>query len=276
MPAPDDTARGSTPSPTKGTTARPGTRLMLLIAALTLIAVAAVGTFLADPDRGADPGSAGSTDEPADVGEAGSGAGAALEPEESAPSTLHADSFADRAPEDPRALGEPDAPVVMIEWADFECGFCARFARETEPELIERYVETGILRIEWRDLPLQGDAAWNTALAGRAAADQDAFWDLHEALYAEDSPLPAEQRDRDGLAGLAEELDLDVDAFLRVYDDPDTAADVAAEAQAAQQLGINGTPAFLIADQPVMGAQPLELFVDLIETAAEDEGIDLP
>lgn len=245
---------------------------MLLIAAVVLLGLAALGGFLSDnssEDSSLQDNAAESDDEPSDER---SDEAAATDEDP----TLHADMLAFRAEDDPRALGDPDAAVVMIQWADFQCGFCARFARETEPELIERYVDPGILRIEWRDLPLQGDAAVQTAFAGRAAADQEAFWQLHEALYAEESPLPSSQRNRDGLADLAEHLDLDVDRFLDIYDDPDVRQAVAAEAQLAQQLGITGTPAFLIADQPVMGAQPFEVFASVIEAAAQDAGVALP
>jgi len=189
---------------------------------------------------------------------------------------FHAEYFANRDPDDPRALGDADAPIVMIEWGDFLCGFCARYARETEPELIERYVDTGMLRIEWRDLPLQGDDAWTAALAGRAAAEQDAFWDLHEVLYAEQ---PAERRLQltpEGLREVAGDLGLDVAAFEAALDDAANADSVAAERQTAQALGIRGTPAFLIHEQPLMGAQPLQVFIDVIEAAASDLGVAAP
>src|SRR5699024_10549139 len=58
---------------------------------------------------------------------------------------------------DPLAMGAVDAPVVMVEYADFRCPFCGVFARDVQPELISRYVDEGILRIEWRDLPIFGD-----------------------------------------------------------------------------------------------------------------------
>jgi hypothetical protein len=189
---------------------------------------------------------------------------------------LHAERFADRLADDPRALGDVDAPVVMIEWGDFLCGFCARFARETEPELIRRYVDTGILRIEWRDLPLQGDAAWVAAVGGRAAAEQEAFWAYHELLYADAAADRRARLTREGMREVAVELDLDPAAFEAVFDDAEVVAQVRAERQEADELGISGTPAFLIDDQPVMGAQSLETFVRVIESAAATHGIEVP
>ncbi len=185
-------------------------------------------------------------------------------------------ALATRDPDDPRALGAADAPVVMIEWADFLCPFCGVFARDTEPELIARYVDTGLLRIEWRDLPFQGDQALLAALGGQAAAEQDAFWDYHEALFAEDLRRDQNRVDRAFLQGVAAEIGLDVDRFTADLDDPQLAERVRGEAAIAQELGISGTPAFIIGGYPLVGAQPIESFVQVIEVAAEDAGAELP
>ena len=70
------------------------------------------------------------------------------------------------------ALGKPDAPVVMINYAELRCPFCAKFSRDIEPELIKRYVDAGVLRLEWRDFPIFGEESLEAAKAGRAAAAQ--------------------------------------------------------------------------------------------------------
>lgn len=246
------------------------TRILVLVAAAALVALAATSAILADGDP--EPAAPAGGDEldggedPGDVEAAG----------EDQPTELHAELFADRRADDPRALGDPDAPVVMIEWGDFQCGFCGRYARETEPELIRRYVETGVLRIEWRDLPMQGDGAWIAAMAGRAAAEQDAFWQLHERFYAEGTASSDVALTPEGLEAVARELDLDVTAFLDDVSDPANQQSISEEAQVAQALGITGTPAFLVDTQPIIGAQPLEVFVDVIESAARAHGVALP
>ncbi|MEX2548669.1 MAG: DsbA family protein [Nitriliruptoraceae bacterium] len=186
------------------------------------------------------------------------------------------DGLARREPDDPRALGDVDAPVVLMEWGDFYCSYCGIHARDTEPELIERYVDTGILRIEWRDLPLQGDEALQAAIAGQAAADQDAFWALHEALYAADLRRGDGVFDRDFLIETVEELGLDVDRFEASLDDPETLARVQEDAALGQGIGITGTPAFIVGGRPMVGAQPLDRFATLIEMAAEEAGVEIP
>ncbi len=186
------------------------------------------------------------------------------------------DALATRDPDDPRALGEVDAPVVMVEWADFLCPFCGVFARDTETVLIERYVDTGILRIEWRDLLFQGDEAFLAALGGQAAAEQDAFWEYHEVLFEADLRRDDGRMGRDFLLAVAAELDLDVAAFEADLDDPALTERVQGDAVLGQSLGITGTPAFIIGGYPLVGAQPLEVFVNVIENAAIEAGAELP
>ena len=186
------------------------------------------------------------------------------------------DAIATREPDDPRALGDPDAPVVMVEWADFLCPFCGVFARDTEPELIARYVDTGLMRIEWRDLPFQGEQAFLAAVGGHAAAQQDAFWEYHEALFAEDLRTAENRVNSDFLLDIAAQLDLDVDAFAADLEDPELTERVEGEAVLGQSLGISGTPAFIIGGYPLVGAQPIESFVQVIEAAAQDAGAELP
>lgn len=186
------------------------------------------------------------------------------------------DAIATREADDPRALGDPDAPVVMVQWADFLCPFCGVYSRDTEPELIERYVDTGLMRIEWRDLPFQGEQAMLAVVGGQAAAEQDAFWAYHEAMFAEDLRTAENRVDRDFLLGIAAQLDLDVERFAADLDDPATRERAEGEAVLGQSLGISGTPAFIIGGYPLVGAQPIESFVQVIEAAAQDAGAELP
>ncbi len=144
------------------------------IAAAALVAVL-VGTTGADaPDE---------TDGP------GSPAASAADPSSAPPADDPLAQLARREADDPMAVGDEDAPVVMVNYSEFQCPFCGKFARDTEPVLHEKYVEDGTLRIEWRDFPYLGQESTTAALAGRAAAAQDKFWEFHEALYA-DQPSP--------------------------------------------------------------------------------------
>ncbi len=251
-----------------GHTRWPLPRILLLALALGLVVIALTSWALDDAPTGDVP--APDATGPAAPAATDPGATTADEP------PLPVDAFATREPGDPRALGDVDAPVVMVEWADFLCTFCARFAQDTEPELIRRYVDTGVLRIEWRDLPFQGDDAWLAAIAGQAAAEQDAFWELHERFFELGISELRQQLDHDSLLAIAADLGLDVEAFGAALEDPELVTRVGEEAQVAYDLGVRGTPAFIINGRPVMGAQPLEVFAGAIEQAAADQGVELP
>ena len=180
-------------------------------------------------------------------------------------------ALARRQAGDPMALGDPDAPVVMLSYSEFQCPFCGKFARETEPELVKKYVEDGTLRIEWRDFPYLGPESRVAALGGRAAAEQDKFWEFHDAMYADQLPPNSGRLDEDYLIAVAGKAGLDVDRFrgdLRRADD--LSRSVEADFAEGQSIGVTGTPAFLINGQPVMGAQPLAVFSEAIERAAAE------
>lgn len=171
--------------------------------------------------------------------------------------------------DDPTSLGVADAPVVMVAYSEFQCPFCGKFANETLPELIERYVDTGVLRIEWRDLPYLGDESFRAAFGARAAAQQDEFWAFHDALFADQVPKPNSGHITDEyLIEMASDLGLDVDQFEADYRSAAVEDAVSVDRDAGVRAGVNGTPAFFVNGTPVFGAQPLEVFVETIEAAA--------
>lgn len=177
-----------------------------------------------------------------------------------------------REPDDPMALGDVDAPVVMVAFSEFQCPFCGKFARDTEPVLVEKYVEDGTLRIEWRDFPYLGPESTVAARGGRAAAAQDRFWEFEEAMYADQLPPNSGNLDEDYLAGVAKDVGLDVDRFRDDLDSLESEEAVQEDFAEGQAIGVTGTPAFVINGVPVIGAQPTEVFEQAIEKAAEEAG----
>ncbi|MBO8190609.1 thioredoxin domain-containing protein [Streptomyces oryzae] len=176
--------------------------------------------------------------------------------------------LARRSADDPFARGDKDAPVVMIEYADFGCSFCGKFARDTEPKLVEKYVEKGLLRIEWRNYPVFGKGSERAALASYAAGQQGRFWQFYKAVYA-DKGNEKSSFTTGHLHELAEQAGVkDLDRF-----DRDRAGKAARklldkDRNEAYGLGAAATPAFLVNGQPISGAQPDEVFTDAIERAA--------
>lgn len=173
-----------------------------------------------------------------------------------------------RKPGDPYAKGRVDAPVVMVMWSEFQCPFCGRFARESEPTLVKQFVDTGVLRIEWRDFPYLGPDSQTAAIAGRAAAAQDKFWAFHDAVYAMEHRVNKGDLDAAHLRDYAVKAGLDMGAYDADMQAKKGAAQVQTELSHGEALGVTGTPAFLINGQPVLGAQPTQVFVSMIEQAA--------
>ena len=166
------------------------------------------------------------------------------------------------------SLGDANAPVVMIEYGDFQCTFCGRFAREVEPELRDRYVESGTLRMEWRDFPYLGSGSVDSALAARAAQEQGKFWVYHDLLYRNQAGGFPEEK----LVELAHEAGLDAQRFEADLASGEYKRAVAEDFEEGQQRGVSSTPTFVINGKVLAGAQPLEVFEDAIERAKREAG----
>ncbi|GAA1108371.1 DsbA family protein [Arthrobacter flavus] len=172
-----------------------------------------------------------------------------------------------RIADDPLAIGEVDAPVVLVEYADYRCPFCGVFSRETLPALVEQYVASGELRIEWRDLPVFGAESLSAAVAGRAAGEQDRFWEFNKAVFAAAPDRGHISLPREELIRIAEEVGVaDITAFTADLDSEELNQAVQTDAEEAAALGATGTPLFLVNDIPISGAQPVEVFEQAIET----------
>jgi protein-disulfide isomerase len=139
-----------------------------------------------------------------------------------------------------------------------------------EPELISKYVESGTLRIEWRDFPYQGQESVNAALAARAAQEQGKFWEYHDLLYDNQSSGNSGGYSDENLRVLAEEAGLDIEQFEEDFKSDRVAAAVNADFAEAQERGLAGTPTFIINGQTLVGFQTLEVFEDVIEEAEKE------
>jgi protein-disulfide isomerase len=177
------------------------------------------------------------------------------------------DLFARRDADDPRAIGSVDAPVVMTEFADFRCPYCAVFAEQDLPKLQQKYVETGKLRIEFHDMAIFGDQSERAAVATRTAAAQGRFWEYYDAVYAAAPPSGHPDLPDASLVAFAKTAGVpDLDRFRTDLGSADLLAKVRADTAAASQAGVNGTPFFVIGSQGLSGAQPLATFETFIDT----------
>ncbi|MEU5987733.1 thioredoxin domain-containing protein [Spirillospora sp. NPDC047418] len=170
---------------------------------------------------------------------------------------------------DPRALGRADAPVVLVEYADFQCPFCGKFARDVQPKLM-KYVDDGTLRVEWRDFPIFGAESQAAARAGQAAASQGRFWEFHRVAYAEDRKRNSGAFTTEKLVEIAREAGVpDLAKFRADIGGAAAREAVERDSEEGYGLGVPSTPAFLVNGQPVLGAQPYGAFEAAIERAAE-------
>jgi protein-disulfide isomerase len=163
--------------------------------------------------------------------------------------------------DDDPVRGPGDAPITIIEFSDFRCPFCKRFYTETLTPLLEAYPEQ--IRFIYRDFPVVG--GFEAALASECAHEQDAYWDYHDLLFGGEY----DDLSNEALLAYAEQLTLDLDAFSTCLNEERYADEVENDARYAAELGVTGTPTFFINGIPLVGAQPLEIFRQLIDAELE-------
>lgn len=171
-----------------------------------------------------------------------------------------------------QSRGDADAPIVVVEFSDFQCPYCKRHNDQTQPTLDEKYVDTGQVRWVFKHFPLaihpQAPAA---GVAAECAADQGKFWEMYNTIFANvdawsiNDPSPV-------FADLAGELGLDVDAFSACVSAGDKMAEVQSDAADGTSF-VRGTPTFVLfgSGQPrlIAGALPVDSFVAEIEKLIE-------
>lgn len=157
-----------------------------------------------------------------------------------------ADRFAG-IPQQGIALGRPDAPVTLVEFVDLQCGHCADFALEVLPEIVERHVRTGQVRIELRTLAFLGEGSVRAARMAGAAALQDRMWQLVDLLFHNQRAGTIERVTEGSLRRLAEALPgLDAQRAVDQRNAPAVDRWLAEAEEQARHYEIEGTPSFLI------------------------------
>lgn len=174
-------------------------------------------------------------------------------------------------PDDPLAIGSADAPVTLVEWADLRCPFCAVFARDTLPVIVQEYVDEGLVRVEFHDVTFFGEQSEDAAVAARAAGEQGRGMEYVQAVFdaAPESGHPDLPRER--LIEFAETAGVaDIAAFERALDDPDLRAAAQESTQHAQQLGVSSVPFFYAGGTALSGAQSVDVFRDFLDQAVAE------
>lgn len=169
---------------------------------------------------------------------------------------------------DGNKMGDPNAPVKIIIYSDFQCVYCMNYWSETEPQLIDQYIATGQVYYEYRSFgDFLGPQSALAAEAAYCASDQGKFWPYHDILFLNWSGEGSGNLSPDRLSGFAEALGLDVKAFSTCLENGTYTSRVEEDVSNAQADGIHATPSFLINGELLEGAQPFNIFESKIEAA---------
>ncbi len=183
----------------------------------------------------------------------------------------------ERSQVDGRVEGDPNAPVRVIVFEDFQCPACKRFNDEIAPGLLEDFVETGVASVEFRHLAFLGPESVEAAAASECALDQNRFWDYHDLLFLRQGFQNRGVFSTGNLKSFARELqaefsDFDLDAFDDCLGSGRKRALIEASLVEASRLGVRSTPSVFINGSPFGGAGAYEDYRLVIQAAADAAG----
>jgi protein-disulfide isomerase len=156
------------------------------------------------------------------------------------------------------AFGPADAPVVLMEFSDYQCPYCKRWHDDVFPQLIAEYGDQ--IKFVYRNLPVIRANSADAARASYCANEQGAYWQYHEALFSYRYDFNKQSYEQ-----YARDLNLDVDALRDCYASGRYADLIEQELQLARSMGIGSTPTFFVTGIAVVGAQPYDVFKQIID-----------
>jgi len=176
--------------------------------------------------------------------------------------------------DDDPVKGNPDAPLTIVEFSDFQCPFCQRFFQQTLPLIEENYIDTGKVKFVYRDMPLYNlhPNVGAVHIASECADEQGKFWEYHDTIFENQSVwqslVPAEIQAT--LKQYASDLGLNIAEFNACIQSQVIADEITKDLSEGQRYGVTGTPAFFIGNEEngfvkVVGAQPFVVFQSVID-----------
>lgn len=162
-------------------------------------------------------------------------------------------------------LGQASAPVTMVEFGDFQCPFCGRFARDTLPSIKKDYIDTGQVKFFYNDFSFLGAESFQAAEAAKCADDQGQFWAYHDYLYSNQQGENQGAFSDDNLKKFAAALGLDQSRFDSCLTAKKYEQAVRDETDRGRQYGVNSTPTSFVGGEMVRGALPYDAFKAKIE-----------
>jgi len=143
-------------------------------------------------------------------------------------------------------LGNPNAPVTLVEFGDYQCKFCNVFFHSTEDNILKNYVETGRVKMIFKDYNIIGPDSISASHGAHCANDQGLFWEYHDILYSNWTGENNGWASSENLVKFAQEIGLDMDEWSECFTNRSYSQTILASNEDAKNLGITGTPAFFV------------------------------
>ena len=171
-------------------------------------------------------------------------------------------------------LGNPNAPLTLVEFGDYQCTYCKKFFHETEESILINYVETGKVKMLFKDFIVVNEDSLNAASAAHCANDQEMFWQYHSALYNNWDGEGTGWASSEQLHKFATTLGLDMNQFSECMDKSKWKELVNSSHADGRVLGVDATPTFFIIDQnnnalKITGAQHYDVFKEVFDSLLE-------
>lgn len=166
-------------------------------------------------------------------------------------------------------MGNPNAPITILEWGDYQCTFCYRFHESSLDIIITEYVNTGKVKIVFKDFPLNGPDSILAAEASYCANEQGKYWPYHDELYSNWAGERTGWVNYDSLNKFAKSVDLELEQFSSCLNDHKYQQKILELERFGKDLGIDATPSFLIFNNEkiikIRGNQPIDAFRQAID-----------
>ncbi len=168
-------------------------------------------------------------------------------------------------------LGSKDAPITMVEFGDYQCFYCNQFYHATEPNIVKNYVNTGKVKLVFKDLTIIGQDSINAAHATHCAQEKGKFWEYHDMLYNNWAGENTGWASSKNLLAFATKLNITESDFDACMKDARYISTVQGSVSDAHTLGLTGTPDFFIIGPDnsitkIVGAQPYESFDEIFKS----------
>ncbi len=166
-------------------------------------------------------------------------------------------------------LGDPSAPITIVEFGDYQCERCYEWFHETKPAIVQDYIDTGKVNLVFVDLAFLGKDSPKAAQASYCAEDQEMYWEYHDLLYNSQESVDGGWANSERLKAFAFSLGLDMELFESCLDSGKYSKRVQYNIQQARENGVKGTPGFFIVgpngQQQIGGAQPFSVFKQILD-----------